>query len=693
MRENSQDTTDPVADEALLAVVADAVVAAHLRRRTKGDQQTGVEDIPLVYNYLDYLLLMAADGADLLIGVDGERSATLSTLTGGPAEPDSCARLKDLGITFKKAPGLHLAAVGPGAENARDISSRLIEFIGQMADARGSEIAEQLFQRISSGVNTLVAHLQAHPEQQVKPSAPNDPVWIESLLEAIADGFRSLVDTIDDEQALYLRYWGDNGWEFWNLRDRCDCDRQSSMIRQVDRTLHSGFARKTVSDGAVTVTIPGHFGSVPWLVACRHKKLRADSTEAVRKGIWWAFTAYRDNSILNTSLRLAANNGAINTLRKVISESIAFGISESDWVSGLQSRWQDLMRVYPFPELSITPYESEEPSAMPALSIGSRRYRLVLDSKPNPYFSWPTLPDRGGGSDSWGPIDQQTFDDDVVAVVRREIEQRHIRMAAQLSETRKTALRNLGHTLKNRLDRIHAYLSQLGASEMSGHMQMLQDISVVLRLFQLEGRKELLGLPQDKRSRFLEYDNRVAPRPLDLLHRLKIEWPALFTHSDSDRTVRLEMTSDLSRAVIDNHLCDADGRPCRVHEAVYRELFYELILNVRRYGTRRLSGAGADIDRSVFDVRCDIGKTVIGGRNAVTLTNSTAKPLPAWLESPEWKPWPEQMEHDGPGMAIALLRQLELGDMYFRRRVFGTERSSNVTVFSVATVLDGLTID
>lgn len=451
MHENSDVTTYPRPSDALLTVVADGVVAAHLRRRIEGDTQTGVDAIPLVYNYLDYLLLTAADGADLVLAVDDTRPFAISTDTGGPA---TSSQRSATGIALNNAAKLDLAALGPGSSRTYENATRLGTLIGQMADARGSEVSEQLYRRMASGVHALVQHLQANPERPVEPSAPEDPDWLKALLRDIGKGFGSVVDSMDDRQSLYLRYWGDQGWEFWNLQGHGDGDLDPTVIQQVTRTLRTGFARKTIGDRAVTVTIPGHFGSVPWLVVCKQQELTGDRSAVWQKGLWWAFTAYRDNSILNTSLRMAARGIAIQALRKLIRDSVEAGGSEADWMKRLQSRWQDLMRVYPFPELSITPCESESKTSEPALTIGSRRFRLLLTARPNQHFSWPSLPDRDGGSESWGPIDQKTLDNEVIAPEEATIASNRLAKEREQLERGQAIARaayNVGHPLGHRI--------------------------------------------------------------------------------------------------------------------------------------------------------------------------------------------------------------------------------------------------
>lgn len=62
------------------------------------------------------------------------------------------------------------------------------------------------------------------------------------------------------------------------------------------------------------------------------------------------------------------------------------------------------------------------------------------------------------------------------------------------------------------------------------------------------------------------------------------------------------------------------------------------------------------------------------------------KAPPPWLSETRWTPWPTDRENDGPGMAIAILRRLGLGELWYRYNP--TKR-----VFRVAVWLKGLRIE
>ena len=56
---------------------------------------------------------------------------------------------------------------------------------------------------------------------------------------------------------------------------------------------------------------------------------------------------------------------------------------------------------------------------------------------------------------------------------------------------------------------------------------------------------------------------------------------------------------------------------------------------------------------------------------------------PHWLCNSHWTPWPSNRDNSGPGMAIAILRQLRIGELWYR--YIPTKR-----LFRVAIWLKGL---
>ena len=248
-----------------------------------------------------------------------------------------------------------------------------------------------------------------------------------------------------------------------------------------------------------------------------------------------------------------------------------------------------------------------------------------------------------------------------------------------LAEARKMALGHLGHQLKGRLDSLQSFLDQHGEEGLSGHVRMLSDLTVILQLHTVDDRAELLALEPRKRKRFLDYGDEPDSRDLDLLSRVTRDWPELVAgervfEEDGRRLEAwsgLDMRPLLSSAVLGFPLKDRDGRPCRLKEAVYRELLFELLLNIRRYGfSRRVPGESRG-NLPVVAARCDVTASQLGDRSLLVLTNevNAEKSLPGYLRAAEWQKWPEDRKYDGPGMALTLLRRLKLGDMFFRRHV------------------------
>lgn len=254
-------------------------------------------------------------------------------------------------------------------------------------------------------------------------------------------------------------------------------------------------------------------------------------------------------------------------------------------------------------------------------------------------------------------------------------EQRERRKFQQLAEARKMALGHLGHTLKHRLDTLQAFLDRHGEAGLSGHVQMLADLTVILQLNTVDDQKELLSLEKRKRDRFLDYADEAA-EPLDLLTRITRDWPDLVareqSYSDEGRQLaawcRLDMGSRIGSARLMHALVDEDGRRCRLKEAIYRELLFELLLNVRRYGYVQPSPDEVHDGEPVLTVRCEVGMAEVDGKTILKLINQVhpGKELPAHLQSTQWKLWPAERKYDGPGMALELLRRLKLGDMYYQ---------------------------
>lgn len=277
-------------------------------------------------------------------------------------------------------------------------------------------------------------------------------------------------------------------------------------------------------------------------------------------------------------------------------------------------------------------------------------------------------------------------------------EQRERRKFQQLAEARKLALGHLGHTLKHRLDTLQAFLNRHGDAGLSGHVQMLADLTVILQLNTVDDQEELLALEKRKRDRFLDYAGDAA-EPLDLLARITRDWSKLVAREQAnsdkgqqlDAWCQLDMRSRITSAKLTHALVDEDGRRCRLKEAIYRELLFELLLNVRRYGYVQPSPGETHDGVPVLTVRCDVSAAEIDGRTVLKMINQVhpGKDLPPHLQSSEWKRWPAERKYDGPGMALELLRRLKLGDMSYKCQ----KRNTGEVAFVVGLDLFGLEME
>jgi hypothetical protein len=237
------------------------------------------------------------------------------------------------------------------------------------------------------------------------------------------------------------------------------------------------------------------------------------------------------------------------------------------------------------------------------------------------------------------------------------------------------ALVHYGHTLSHRISPILNYFDgfEKDPQQAAGNARMLSDISLVLQLSNINTIGALLE--HNKRNRFLAYEDEAGS--LDLVKLIKEDWSKLAEKSRSlglieeqnrskiqDVWACLSLRGPLKSAIIDHTLKDSDGRSCRLDNFIYRELFYELLRNAVNYGfpdpteqTHR--------NMPVYKVVVRLEADEIDSLPVVILKNMTEKPPPNHLLSEKWKKWPRTHEHDGPGMALANIRRLGLGEMWF----------------------------
>jgi len=262
------------------------------------------------------------------------------------------------------------------------------------------------------------------------------------------------------------------------------------------------------------------------------------------------------------------------------------------------------------------------------------------------------------------------------------------RQARRLAEARKVALSHYGHTLKHRLDVLNAFLDAEAPSAVRLRANMLKDLTLILQLNAVDDREELCErLPEQKRKRFMDLEGvEDAPSELDLLPRIQ-EWSEVLTREEdvplrdvSGRIetrvrcpVQLKLFPRITSASIGWQMTSA-GQDARLKEPVFRELLFELLNNIWKYGERVLL-MGEDGNSYVqINVRVTKANIVVSGNtiSLLVLANiiQPAKVGDCPLIAEQWKRWPDKgdIRYNGPGMALDLFRRLELGDMYHRTR-------------------------
>ena len=259
-------------------------------------------------------------------------------------------------------------------------------------------------------------------------------------------------------------------------------------------------------------------------------------------------------------------------------------------------------------------------------------------------------------------------------------------------------LLHLGHSLKNQLDTVQDFLDKHAGAEMRTRGLKLTDMSDVLQLGGAESIEDVRS--SSKRRRFLEYE-RPGAAELDLLRLLQGEWREAMGRKrdcrDGDRTFEayceLTVIPLISRATIGWPLEDKEGRRCRLCIPAYRELFFELLLNVRKYGCFNILPDESRDGLPVVSITCYVGEArVAADRVFLTLGNEVhpEKPLPEELHASKWTNWPAELSQgcEGPALAVSVFRRLEQGNLVFRRKVApdGTEWLLVGATFSGMTV-------
>ena len=303
---------------------------------------------------------------------------------------------------------------------------------------------------------------------------------------------------------------------------------------------------------------------------------------------------------------------------------------------------------------------------------------------------------------SVSPSDAPEAFEEKLIKIKNDIQNRMTRHYHAILSSKESAIIHYGHTLGHRLSPIQAYLEGKKDSlkRAVANAKFLDSLSVVLQAINFSSIDELYRHP--KKTRFLKYEREGGS--LDIAGKIQNEWtmlvesfqPARVGVGDASQMrvmTLIEFTGNLHDANLDYMLVDSqNGEACRPRESFYSQLFSELLLNVVRHG----GIAKNKIDLEAKQVNVQIALTVqqldhdskMAPRHchALTLSNKIGdKVPPPWLSETRWTPWPAYRENDGPGMAIATLRTLRLGELWYRYNP--TKR-----VFRVAVWLKGLRI-
>ena len=296
----------------------------------------------------------------------------------------------------------------------------------------------------------------------------------------------------------------------------------------------------------------------------------------------------------------------------------------------------------------------------------------------------------------------------------------HREEAHRIAEARKMALGHYGHTLKNRLDVLNAFLDIHGTPEIKLHKDMLRDLTLILQLNTLDNREELLErLPGRKIERFLDIEGQKGvEESIDLIARIR-NWKDLVSgvrsrritdpeHGvNADRYCHAELDIDFAvdHAFIGLHLEANTGsgkRKARLKEAIYREVLFELFNNAMRHGTYEATYDPG----SPGDYHMSVGMYICAGRHIVEekiihllvicneVQEGKAETSQIILEARKhtgWSRWPESKKYDGPGMSVELLRRLGLGDMYYQVEEVSDESENRKSlIYRVGLYFEGM---
>lgn len=287
---------------------------------------------------------------------------------------------------------------------------------------------------------------------------------------------------------------------------------------------------------------------------------------------------------------------------------------------------------------------------------------------------------------------------------------------AELAEARASerSLVHYGHTLAHRVAPITSFFNGeervRDAAKASAHL--VEHLSLVLQAHTLKNPDELFRQDAAKNGRFL-----TSESDLDLIsHINEIILPICSqnvcaqtgsTLSDKDIIYRYPQvnwavsSASIKRALLN----DLTKEDCRLHDAFFSQLLSEVLINCVRHAKHDL----ADYDGStksapvlvnishiddkddswlvVSNYTAEIPKKVL---NKLGLGRDGYMSHPNGPSSTDWVAWPADSENDGPGMAIALFRRMELGQLYVKYEAPRVAKGTGA--FHVALSFNGLTV-
>lgn len=285
-----------------------------------------------------------------------------------------------------------------------------------------------------------------------------------------------------------------------------------------------------------------------------------------------------------------------------------------------------------------------------------------------------------------------------IATMKQFIEKRLKKHHNAILKSKESAITHYGHTLGHRLSPIQSFFDGEDESMLraKANAKFLQGMSVVLQATTINKIENIFEHP--KKERFLDYEGKHDK--INIAQRIRDEWRLLAESNQIVDTgplqqsrimVFLHFFGSLKHAYLNFMLFDPkNSKACRPNEAFYSQLFSELLLNIVRYGyipedkldlSKKTGVISVELKSSLLDAKSNLAPSP---SPVIVLSNMIFnKKPPKWLSMTQWTLWPSDRENDGPGMAIAMLRRLGLGELWYR---YLPEKD----VFRVAVWLEGL---